>query len=134
MTVDPRAMTPAELAAAQVHPLELVHRPDLLPLAPFNHYATGGPEEVVEAVVDVVAPIPGLVTGDEPPLADLGSGIASSIASTVLGPISELAIQAVLTAVAGGLIVWAVIALARKSETVQTVGKAGAAVATKGAL
>lgn len=132
---DPRTMTPVELAAAQLRPLELVHRPDLIDHAPHNLFrGLGGPDVagVVDAVVDTLAPIPGAVVDPGQTVEDLANvvpNVGSSIAGAVLGPISELVVQAVMTTIAGALLVWAVIALARRSETAQYVNDQGAAIA-----
>lgn len=135
--MDPRTLTPVELAAAQLRPLELVTRPDLLEHAPANLFrGLGGPDEVIDTVVDIVAPGAGILTDPGATVVDtVTDGLGETIAGAVLGPISELVVQAILTAVAGGLLVWAVIALARRSETAQyandQVAAAAGAVITK---
>lgn len=145
---DPRALSDLELAAAIVRPLELVNRPDLAAFAPHNLIGYGGPDQGTkepktektkggEKDVETDITIPGLGVGlDVPSVPDVAAGIGSTITNAVLGPVAEIVIQTVLTTIAGGLLVWAVIAMARRSETAQyanDVGiKAAGAIVTKG--
>lgn len=120
--MDPRTMTDAQLVAAVATPGQLVGRPLDLVDHPALWFGSGGPspEEVVDAVIDVAFPGPGVVLDPGAVVVDAAEtakdNVIGGLAAAVLGPVSEVVFGLALTAIGGALIVWGVIALARNSK------------------